>query len=696
MRSAINEVQRKGSVGDVLSRSMTITTKTKTKKLNRVFPPMTLSNASRGVHLLLSKPTWNSSQTTLLITNPTLLALESCNSMPLLTQIQAQMTRTGLISHVFPLSRILTFCALSDTGSLPYAQRLFNHFPNPNVYMWNVMIRGYLKSHLYSEGLSLFRLMVQNCVELDRRSFVFGLKACRDLSAGELIHSLVWKVGFACDLVVRNGLVHFYGERGRLGCAQKVFDESCERDVVSWTSLINGYVKQGMLDEALGIFELMKGGGVEPNEITMIAVFSACSHKGNLELGKYVHDYVKRMNMNMGLNLMNSVLDMYVKCGSLVTAREIFENMRTKDVFSWTSMINGYAKNGDLIMAKNVFDEMPERNIVSWNAMIAGYSQNNKPKEALEVFYEMENAGLVPVESTLVCVLSACAQSGCLDLGQWLYFNYVKRNCIHLTVTLGNAFIDMYAKCGNIDAAIELFNQLQGKDLVSWNSMIVGFASHGYAVEALNLFEQMREMGYKPDEITFVGVLSACSHGGLLTQGRSYFKEMEESYGLKPTVEHYACMVDLLGRIGLLGEAYGLITEMPMEADKAVWGAILNACRMHNDLDLGKLAAEKLLKLDPNDSGIYVLMESLCASRCKWDDVKNVRSTMRGNGVKKTPGRSSIEVEGKFHEFLVADKSHPKSEIIYKVLGEIILLSRLEDASFVKDLNISPLTSVHA
>lgn len=541
------------------------------------------------------------------------------------------------------------------------------------------MIRGCLKSHLNVKGLSLFRLMVRKSVEMDRRSFVFGLKACEGLQAGESLHSLVWKVGFDCDLVVQNGLVHFYGERGQLGSARKVFDESCERDVFSWTTLINGYVKQGMSDQALRVFKLMEASGVQPNEITMIPVFSACSQKGDLELGKSIHDYVKKMNLNTSLNLMNSILDMHVKCGSLVTAREIFDNMRTKDVFSWTSMINGYAKNGELVSAKKLFDEMPERNIVSWNAMIAGYSQNNKPKEALELFLDMENAGVVPIESTLVCVLSACAQSGCLDLGQWMYFYYIKQNRIQPTVTLGNAFIDMYAKCGKIDAAEELFNEIHDKDLVSWNSMIVGFASHGHAIKAVNLFEEMKGTGlYKPDEITFIGVLSACSHGGLLAQGRSYLKEMEKTFGLKPKVEHYACMIDLLGRMGLLDEAYGLITEMPMEADKVVWGAILNACRMHGNVELGKVATEKLLILDPNDSGVYMLMESLCASRRKWDDVKMIRSMMRGNGVKKTPGRSSVEVEGEFHEFLVADKSHPKSQIIYQVLGEITSLSRLE------------------
>ncbi|KVH98353.1 pentatricopeptide repeat-containing protein At2g22410, mitochondrial-like [Cynara cardunculus var. scolymus] len=645
--------------------------------------PFTASTFKIHLYSTRSKPTWNSSQTNLFITNPTLLAVESCNSMAHLKQIQSQMTRTGIIFHVFPISRILTFCALSDTGDLNYAHRLFNHFPNPNVYMWNIMIRGYLKLQLHVKGLSLFRLMVRKCVEMDRRSFVFGLKACEGLLAGESVHSLVWKVGFECDLVVQNGLVHFYGERGRLDSARKVFDESCVRDVVSWTSLINGYVKQGMSDEALRVFELMEASGVQPNEITMITVFSACSQKGDLELGRSLHDYVKRMNLNSSLNLMNSILDMYVKCCSLVTAQEIFENMRTRDVFSWTSLINGYAKNGELVLAKKLFDEMPERNIVSWNAMIAGYSQNNKPKEAIELFYAMENASLIPIETTLICVLSACAQSGCLDLGQWIYFHYIKRNQIQLTVTLGNAFIDMYAKCGHIDAAAELFNGMQEKDLVSWNSMIVGFASHGQAMKSLNLFEQIIEIGYKPDKITFIGVLSACSHGGLLTQGRTYFKEMENIYGLKPTVEHYACMIDLLGRNGLLDEAYGSIVEMPMEADKAVWGAVLSACRMHGNVELGKLATEKLLILDPNDSGIYVLMESLCAMRQKWDEVKMVRSMMRGKGVKKTPGCSCIKVEGEFHEFLVADNSHPESETIYKVLGELISLSRVEDTSGV-------------
>ncbi|KAL4560763.1 hypothetical protein LXL04_032917 [Taraxacum kok-saghyz] len=454
--------------------------------------------------------------------------------------------------------------------------------------------------------------MVRKCVEMDKRSFVFGLKACEGLQAGESLYSLFCKVGFDCDLVVQNGLVHFYGDRGQLGCARKVFGETREKDVVSWTTLLNGYVKQSMSDEAL--------------------------RKGDLELGKSIYDHVKKVKLNTSLNLLNSIFDMYVKCGSLVTTKEIFDNMGTKDVFSWTSMINGYARNGELVSAKKLFDEMLERNIVSWNAMIVGYSQNNKPKEAISLFFDMEKAGLVPIESTLVCVLSACGQ-------RLLRFRPMDVHLLH-----------------------------QAKPDSTHRDTRKCIHRH-----ALSFFKEMIGTGlYKPDEITFIGVLSACSHGGLLTQGRSYFNEMETTFGLKPRVEHYACMIDLLGRIGLLNEAYELITEMPMEADKVVWGAVLNACRMHGNVELGRLATEKLLKLDPNDSSVYMLMESLCASRRKWDDVKMIRSMMRENGVKKTPGCSSVEVEGVFHQFLVSDKSHPKSDHIYQVLGEITSLSRLE------------------
>ncbi|XP_019190668.1 PREDICTED: pentatricopeptide repeat-containing protein At2g22410, mitochondrial-like [Ipomoea nil] len=632
-----------------------------------------------------SNQKWNSNQQpNLVITHPTLLLIESCNSMSQLKQIQANMTRTGLIFHTFPVSRLLSFCALDDSGDIHYARLLFSQISEPNVYIWNTMIRGYVKAELQEMGLCVFGRMVRENIEMDERSYVFALKGCGVLGGfwvGESVHCRIRKVRFDEDLIVRNGLVHFYGQSGRVKDAKKVFDESPVRDVVSWTSLIDGYVRKNMADEALALFRMMSSSGVEPNEVTMIAVFSACAHKGDLMLGKFFHESMEKRGAKCGLNLLNAILDMYIKCGSLPLAKELFEKMEVKDAFSRTTMINGYAKNGEVDLARKCFSDMPHRNVVSWNAMIACYSQNNRPKEALELFHEMERRGLALMETTLVCVLSACAQSGSLDIGRRVHDYYVKQRRIKCSVILVNALIDMYAKCGSIDAAEELFAEMPERDLVSWNSLIVGCASHGFAGRALTLFEQMRTLGFIPDEITFVGVLSACAHAGLVNEGWKYLRAME-MFGLVPAKVHYACMIDLLSRVGQLRDAYELILSMPMEPDTAVWGALLNGCRMHGNVELGKLAGEKLIALDPEDSGIYVLLASLCANKRKWGDVSKLRSMMRIKGIKKNPGRSLIDVERKLHEFVAADESHPRSQAIYKVLNEIVLLSKLEEYQF--------------
>lgn len=511
---------------------------------------------------------------------------------------------------------------------------------------------------------------------------MFALKACEQFEGdftGESVHCVVWKMGFVSQLLVRNGLIHFYAERGWLKHARKVFDESSDKDVFTWTTMIDGYAAHSCSGEAMKLFNLMLLGDVEPNEVTLIAVISACSEMGNLEMGKRVHENLEKKNMRCSLSLHNVLLDMYVKCGSLVVARELFDRMETRDVFSWTSMVNGYAKCGDLESARRFFDQTPQKNVVSWSAMIAGYSQNNKPKESLKLFHEMIGMGVVPGEHTLVSVLSACGQLTCLNLGHWIHQYFVVGKRMPLSVTLTNAIVDMYAKCGSIDAAAEVFDAMSERNLVSWNSMIAGYAANGRAKQAINVFDRMRNMGFKPNDITFVSLLTACSHGGLVSEGREYFDSMERNYGIKPIREHYACMVDLLGRIGLLEEAYKLITNMPMQPCEAAWGALLNACRMHGNVELARKSACNLLSLDPEDSGIYVLLANICANDRKWSDVRRVRSLMREKGVKKTPGHSLIEIDGEFRQFLVADESHPQSEEICKVLDEIFLLSKLED-----------------
>ncbi|VFQ89129.1 unnamed protein product [Cuscuta campestris] len=630
-----------------------------------------------------SKAKWNSNQElSSKISHPTLLLIESCNSMSQLKQIQANMTRTGLIFHTFPVSRLLSFCALDDCGDVHYARLLFSQISEPNVYIWNTIIRGYVKAELREMGLSIFSGMIRENIEMDERSYVFALKGCGFLGGfcvGESVHCRIRKLGFCEYLVLKNCLIYFYGESGRMLCAKKVFDESSVRDVVSWTSLMDGYVKKSMAGEALALFRTMCCSGVEPTEVTMIEVFSACAQKGDLKLGKYFHAFMEKRGVKCrGLNLLNAILDMYVKCGCLPMAKELFGKMEEKDVFSWTTMINGHARYGEVDLARKYFTDMPRRSVVSWNAMIACYSQNNRPGEALELFHEMEREGVVPMESTLVCVLSASAQSGSLNIGKRVHDYYVKERRIQCSVILVNALIDMYAKCGNIDAAEELFTAMTQRDLVSWNSLIVGCASHGLAERALSLFDQMMTLEFVPDEITYVGVLSACAHGGLVNEGWGHFRNMRK-FGLMPVKEHYACLVDLLSRVGRLGDAYEVIRTMPMEADAAVWGALLNGCRMHGSVELGRLSGLKLLALDPEDSGIYMLLASLFANERKWVDVSEFRGMMRSKGVKKNPGCSSIEVEGRFHEFVASDRSHPQSKVIRKVLDEIFFVSKLED-----------------
>ncbi|KAG4927996.1 hypothetical protein JHK85_054482 [Glycine max] len=298
-------------------------------------------------------------------------------------------------------------------------------------------------------------------------------------------------------------------------------------------------------------------------------------------MGKYIHEIMEKKNVRWGLSLHNALLDMYVKCGSLIAARDLFDRMESRDVFSWTSMVNGYAKCSDLESARRFFDQTPWKNVVCWSAMIAGYSQNGKPEESLKLFHEMLWDGFVPVEHTLVSLLSACGQLSCLSLGCWIHQYFVDGKRMLLSATLANAIIDMYAKCGNIDKAAEVFSTMSERNLVSWNSLIAG-----YAANAVEVFDQMRCVGFKPDDIRVVSLLTACSHGGLVSEGQEYFDAMERNYGIKPKKEHYACMIDLLGRTGLVVEAYKLITNMPMLPCEAAWGALLSACRMHGNVEV--------------------------------------------------------------------------------------------------------------
>ncbi|OEL24344.1 Pentatricopeptide repeat-containing protein [Dichanthelium oligosanthes] len=623
------------------------------------------------------RPAWNTNRN-LVVTHPLLCLLERCDSFRRLLQLQALLTVSGLAAQRFPASRILAYCALSDPPRLAHAAAVLAQCAEgPNAYMLATMMRGFLRAGLPARAVALFRRVLRHRLPADARTIVFALKAAETAapSPGEAVHCVALKRGFLSQSVlVGNALVHVYTSSMSFPDARNVFNEMPDRDVVSWTTLVDGYARGGLPDEAWRVFcRMVVTEGMRPNGVTLVAAASAVGQMGLLGLGRTVHRCVAASGVGAGVNLENALVDMFGKCGCLASAKEVFDGMVAKDVYSWTSMVSAYAKCGDLESAVQLFEEMPSRNTVSWSCMIAAYAQANQPDEAVRMFNDMIAAGVEPIDATLVSVLSVCAQLGCLDLGSWLYETYIVTHKVGLTVNLGNAFIDMFAKCGDVGAASRLFGDMEERNLISWNSVIMAHALHGQSEEALHLFQQFKETGIFPDEITYIGVLSACSHSGLVSEGQRHFKEMKVVYGIEPRAEHYACMIDLLGKVGLVEEAFEVARSMPIGADVAGWGALLNACRMHGNVEIGECAADKLAELDPSDTGIYVLMSQIYASKSKWDQVKMLRTVMKDRGIKKNPGCSSIEVDGKFHEFLAADVSHVHSEDIYAALTNIYI-----------------------
>ncbi|KAL3502343.1 hypothetical protein ACH5RR_036792 [Cinchona calisaya] len=621
---------------------------------------------------------WNTSHS-FVLSNPLLSLLENkCKSISHLKQIQSQMIITGLISDGLASSRLIAFSALSEMADLSYCKMLLFNLQSPNVFSYNVSIRAFSESENPIEVFLLYKKMLGTSkigcsLRPDNYSFPVLFKACARLSffyMGFQILVHVIKMDYEKDIYVHNALIHFLVSCGKLGVARKVFDESCVRDLVSWNSLINGYVKSGKPHEALKIFREMEVAGIKPDEVTMIGLVSSCAQLEDLVLGREFHQRIEGYGLNLTVPLGNALMDMYVKCGDLDEAKALFDRMVKKTMVSWTTMVVGYAKFGLLDTARKIFDEMPEKDVVPWNALIGGYVQVKRCKEALALFNEMQAMNVMPDEVTMVSCLSACTQLGALDVGTWLH-HYVEKNKLTVNVALGTALIDMYAKCGNINKAIQIFNEVPARNSLTWTAIICGLAFHGDARDALSHFLNMIETGLVPDEITFLGVLSACCHGGLVEEGRKIFGQMSSKFNIPPKLKHYSCMVDLLGRAGLVEEAEELIKSMPMKADAVVWGALFFACRIHKNVEMGEKAALKLLDLDPHDSGIYVLLASMYVEANMWHKAREVRKMMRERGVDKTPGSSSIEVNGDVWEFIVRDKSHPQCDRIYECLIEL-------------------------
>ncbi|KAJ4955426.1 hypothetical protein NE237_012209 [Protea cynaroides] len=534
-------------------------------------------------------------------------------SLQHLKQAHAQIIRNDLSKDSYVAGSLVKCYANPHFGSLGCAFKVFNQVTQPNAFLWNSMIKGFLENNAPDKAISLYRKMVVADSRPNKFTFPILFKACtvaRAIEEGMQIHSNVVKHGLLRgDGHIRSSGIQMYASCGCVLEARQMLDEGAgESDAVCWNAMIHGYLK----------------------------------------------------------------------CGDIEAARSLFESMPERNVDSWNAMISGYARCGMINAAKQLFDAMPQRNDISWSAMIDGCNKGGGFKDSLMVFHQMQREGVWPGKFVLSSVLAACANVGALDQGRWID-TYIRRNSIRLDAVLGTSLVDMYAKCGRLDLAWEVFEKMKHKEVFSWNAMIGGLAIHGRADDSIELFLKMQREKFKPDGITFLGVLNACAHAGLVDKGLRYFSFMKQTYGIEPTVEHYGCVVDLLGRSGHLSEAEDLIRSMPITPTAAVWGALLGACRIHGNLELGERVGKLLLELEPQNSGRYALLSNIYAKAGRWEDVTKVRKMMKERGIKTTPGSSLIDLDGVIHEFIMGDSSHPQIKKIYSMLKDIIAKIQSEE-----------------
>lgn len=480
------------------------------------------------------------------------------------------------------------------------------------------------------------------------------------------IHAFVIRHGFHNHPVLNFKLQRSYSSLGYLQQSVNLFKRTHKPNVYYYTTIIHSHAINNLHDEALHYYIQMLLENVEPNAFTFSAILNGCP----FDPGQVLHCQALKFGFDFDTYVRTALVDIYARNGDVASARKLFDTMPDRSLVSLTAMITGYAKSGDIDEARALFNEMDKRDVVCWNVMIDGYSQHGRPNEALVLFRQMLSAKVRPNEVTMLAILSACGQLGALESAQWVH-SYLVNNGIPINVHVGTALVDMYSKCGSLEDARMVFDGMKFKDVVAWNSMIVGYAMHGFSRVALELFNDMRRTGIEPTDITFIGILNACANAGLVSEGWYFFHLMKNEFGIEPKVEHYGCMVNLLGRAGHLDDAYQLVKNMKIDCDPVLWGTLLAACRLHGNLSLAEEIVGFLEKHNLVNSGTFVLLSNIYAATGNWDGVARVRSMMKESGFQKEPGCSSIEVNNKVHEFLAGDTKHPKIKEIYMMLEEM-------------------------
>ncbi|KAI4300492.1 hypothetical protein L6164_033864 [Bauhinia variegata] len=514
---------------------------------------------------------------------------------------------------------------------------------------WNSRLRELARERQFPQALTLYRHMLRHGCFPNTFTFPFVLKSCATLLLplmGSQLHGHVVKTGCEPDPYIRTSLISMYSKFSMVHNARKVFDENDQGKnlTICYNALISGYTFNSKILDAVVLFCRMREVGLSANSVTLLGLISGCTIPIHLDMGMSLHGCSIKFGLDSYLSVANCLLTMYVKCGEVQLARELFDSMREKDLITWNAMISGYAQNG-----------------------LAGH--------VLELYRELKLTKVRPDPVTLLGVLSSSANLGAQNIGREVE-RQIEACGFRSNPFLTNALINMYARCGNLVKAREIFDCMAEKSVISWTAMIGGYGIHGHGEIAVNLFDEMIKSGIRPDRTVFVSVLSACSHAGLTNRGLEYFEAMEKKYDLQPGPEHYSCLVDLLGRAGRLKEAMELINSMKVKPDGAVWGAFLGACKIHKNVELAELAFERVIELEPTNIGYYVLLSNIYSDAENLEGILKVRVMMRERKLRKEPGYSYVACKGKVHLFYSGDRSHPQIEKIHRMLDELENLVR--------------------
>ncbi|CAL0315188.1 unnamed protein product [Lupinus luteus] len=494
--------------------------------------------------------------------------------------------------------------------------------------------------------------------EVSTTTFTLSLiSKCTSLKELKQIHAYTIKTHLQNDLTALTKLINFCTSsptKSSMDYAHHMFDQITQPDIVLFNTMARGYARFDNPLRAITLFSQVLSYGLLPDDYTFSSLLKACARVKALQEGKQLHCLAVKLGVSVNMYVCPTLINMYTACN-------------------------------DIDAARRVFDKIDEPCVVSYNAIITSLARNSQPNEALALFRELQETGLEPTDVTMLVVLSSCALLGALDLGRWIH-EYVKKNGFDQYVKVNTALIDMYAKCGSLDDAISVFRDMRRKDTQAWSAMIVAYATHGDGPKAILMLEEMKKVKVKPDDITFLGILYACSHNGLVEEGYEFFHSMTQEYGIVPSVKHYGCMVDLLGRAGRLDEAYKFIDELPIKPTPILWRTLLSACTSHDNIEMGKQVIQRIFELDDSHGGDYVILSNLLARSGKWDDVNFLRKMMMDKGAVKVPGCSSIEVNNVVHEFFSGDGVHSASTGLHHALDELV--KELKLAGYVADTSL--------